>query len=120
MPLDDAMRLVGQNFDQYMQDLRERAKASSVQGSSKDVSETVSKEEKSSEISSLLSKAAAGGSLSSDQLAKLIDNLSKRQQEVVGSTSTANGKGGKNSPRDFFFLCSHPTVVTMVLETMSA
>lgn len=94
MPLDDAMRLVGQNFDQYMQDLRERAKASSVQGSSKDVSETVSKEEKSSEISSLLSKAAAGGSLSSDQLAKLIDNLSKRQQEVVGSTSTANGKGG--------------------------
>lgn len=76
MPLDDAMRLVGQNFDQYMQDLRERAKASSVQGSSKDVGETVSKEEKSSEISSLLSKAAGG--IKYVVLAFVLNGLHKR------------------------------------------
>lgn len=106
MPLDDAMRLVGQNFEQYMQDLRERAKASSTQGSSKDVGATVVKEEKTTEISALLNKAATGVNLSADQLTKLIDDLSKRQQEILGSSSTANGKGGKNSTRDFFSLPS--------------
>ena len=116
MPLDDAMRLVGQNFEQYMQDLRERAKASSTQGSSKDVGATVVKEEKTTEISALLSKAATGVNLSADQLTKLIDDLSKRQQEILGSSSTANGKGGKNSTRDFF-LCHQSAFVTMVLAT---
>ncbi|XP_078364608.1 uncharacterized protein LOC144649024 isoform X2 [Oculina patagonica] len=94
MPLDDAMRLVGQNFDQYMQDLRERAKGSSTQDSSKDTTAAVPKDEKTNDITALLSKAATGASLSADQLTKLIDNLSKRQEEVLGSSTSANGKGG--------------------------
>ena len=101
MPLDDAMRLVGQNFDQYMQDLRERAKGGSAQDKSKETISAGPKDEKTNEISALLSKAATGASLSADQLTKLIDNLSKRQEEAVGSSTTANGKGGKN-PRHFF------------------
>ena len=101
MPLDDAMRLVGQNFDQYMQDLRERAKSSSVQDGSKTKTAAPKVEEK-SDISTLLGKAASGGDLTADQLTKLIDNLSKRQQEVLGSfTATANGKGGNSAARAF-------------------
>ena len=102
MPLDDAMRLVGQNFDQYMQDLRERAKGTVIQDSSKDTPATIPKEEKTTEISSLLSKAATGADLSAEQLTKLIDSLSKRQEEILGSSATANGKGGKNARHDFF------------------
>ena len=100
MPLDDAMRLVGQNFEQYMQDLRERAKSSSTQESSK-TKTTAPKVEEKSDITSLLSKAASGGDLSADQLTKLIDNLSKRQEQVLGSPATANGKGGNNTTRSF-------------------
>ena len=106
MPLDDAMRLVGQNFDQYMQDLRERAKVSGTQDSSKDPPAAIPKDEKPTEISSLLSKAATGADLSAEQLTKLIDSLSKRQEEILGSSTTANGKGGKNARHDFFFACS--------------
>ena len=96
MPLDDAMRLVGQNFDKYMQDLRERAKSSSTQEKS-DTKTTAPKDE-GSDVSSLLSKAATGADLSADQLTKLIDSLSKRQQELMGSSAaTANGKGGNNA-----------------------
>ena len=102
MPLDDAMRLVGQNFDQYMQDLRERAKVSGTQDSSKDPPAAIPKDEKPTEISSLLSKAATGADLSAEQLTKLIDSLSKRQEEILGSSTTANGKGGKNARHDFF------------------
>ena len=104
MPLDDAMRLVGQNFDQYMQDLRERAKGTVIQDSSKDTPGTIPKEEKTTEISGLLSKAATGADLSAEQLTKLIDSLSKRQEEILGSSTTANGKGGKNARHDFFLL----------------
>lgn len=102
MPLDDAMRLVGQNFDQYMQDLRERAKVSGTQDSNKDTPAPTPKDEKTSEISSLLSRAATGADLSAEQLTKLIDSLSKRQEEILGSSTTANGKGGKNARHDFF------------------
>ena len=102
MPLDDAMRLVGQNFDQYMQDLRERAKVSGTQDSNKDTPAAVPKDEKTAEISNLLSKAATGADLSAEQLTKLIDSLSKRQEEILGSSTTANGKGGKNARHDFF------------------
>lgn len=103
MPLDDAMRLVGQNFDQYMQDLRERAKSSSIQESTK-TKTTAPKEEEKSDITALLSKAASGADLSADQLTKLIDNLSKRQEQVLGSTpATTNGKGGNNAT--CFFCC---------------
>lgn len=102
MPLDDAMRLVGQNFDQYMQDLRERAKVSGTQDSNKDTTAAIPKDEKTSEISTLLSKAATGADLSAEQLTKLIDSLSKRQEEILGSATTANGKGGKNARHDFF------------------
>ena len=101
MPLDDAMRLVGQNFDQYMQDLRERAKSSSTQDSNK-TKTTAPKVEEKSDITTLLSKAAGGGDLTADQLTKLIDNLSKRQEELLGSsTATANGKGGNSATRVF-------------------
>lgn len=113
MPLDDAMRLVGQNFEQYMQDLRERAKAGSTQDSSKDTTAASPKEEKKTEVSSLLSKAATGADLSVDQLTKLIDSLSKRQEEILGSSTTANSKGGKNATHDFF-----PALVE-VLTTLS-
>lgn len=102
MPLDDAMRLVGQNFDQYMQDLRERAKVSGARDSNKDTPAAIPKDEKTTEISSLLSKAATGADLSAEQLTKLIDSLSKRQEEILGSSTTANGKGGKNARHDFF------------------
>lgn len=97
MPLDDAMRLVGQNFDQYMQDLRERAKSSGTQDLDKTrTAAAPPKTEGNSDITSLLSKAATGADLSADQLTKLIDNLSKRQQEILGSpaTTATNGKGG--------------------------
>lgn len=113
MPLDDAMRLVGQNFDQYMQDLRERAKGSSTQDSSKDTTAAVPKDEKTNDITALLSKAATGASLSADQLTKLIDNLSKRQEEVLGSSTSANGKGGKNPRHDFL------SAVKGILTTLS-
>lgn len=113
MPLDDAMRLVGQNFDQYMQDLRERAKGSSTQDSSKVTTAAVPKDEKNNDITALLSKAASGASLSADQLTKLIDNLSKRQEEVLGSSSSANGKGGKNPRHDFL------SAVKGILTTLS-
>lgn len=104
MPLDDAMRLVGQNFEQYMQDLRERAKSSSTQDLGKSKT-TAPKQEEKTDVSSLLSKAATGADLSADQLTKLIDSLSKRQQELMGSsTTTANGKGGNNATH--FFLPS--------------
>ncbi|XP_029188091.2 nuclear receptor coactivator 5-like isoform X2 [Acropora millepora] len=96
MPLDDAMRLVGQNFDQYMQDLRERAKSSGAQDLDKAKTTAPQNVEK-SDVTSLLSKAASGADLSADQLTKLIDDLSKRQQEKMGSSSTTaatNGKGG--------------------------
>jgi len=49
-----------------------------------------------------LSKAATGADLSAEQLTKLIDSLSKRQEEILGSSATANGKGGKNARHDFF------------------
>lgn len=103
MPLDDAMRLVGQNFDQYMQDLRERAKSSGAQDLDKAKTAAPQNVEK-SDVTSLLSKAASGADLSADQLTKLIDDLSKRQQEKMGSSSTTaatNGKGGNCSSRFF-------------------
>lgn len=114
MPLDDAMRLVGQNFDQYMQDLRERAKVSGTQDSSKDPPAAIPKDEKTTEISSLFSKAATGEDLSAEQLTKLIDSLSKRQEEILGSSSTANGKGGKNARHDFFCLLLLSTRLRLV------
>lgn len=117
MPLDDAMRLVGQNFDQYMQDLRERAKASSTQDSSKDTTAAIPKDEKTNEITALLSKAATGANLSADQLTKLIDNLSKRQEEVLGSSATANGKGGKNQRHDFFLSAVKKRLTTLSRAT---
>ena len=99
MPLDDAMRLVGQNFDRYMQDLRERARLSSsnstpLQENSKPAMTVSTPKEEKSEVSVLLSKAASGGDLSAEQLTKLIDNLSKRQEELLGDSGTANDKGG--------------------------
>lgn len=109
MPLDDAMRLVGQNFDQYMQDLRERAKSSGAQDLDKAKTTAPQNVEK-SDVTSLLSKAASGADLSADQLTKLIDDLSKRQQEKMGSSSTTaatNGKGGNCSSR-FFSTLSTP------------
>lgn len=100
MPLDDAMRLVGQNFDQYMQDLRERAKSSSTQESS-NTKTTAPQDTVKSDITSLLSKAASGEDLSADQLTKLIDNLSKRQEQILGDSAAANGKGGNDAT--YFF-----------------
>lgn len=119
MPLDDAMRLVGQNFDQYMQDLRERAKGTVIQDSSKDMPATIPKEEKTTEISSLLSKAATGADLSAEQLTKLIDSLSKRQEEILGSSTTANGKGGKNARHDFFPATAVDKIVTSLSRQLS-
>lgn len=112
MPLDDAMRLVGQNFDQYMQDLRERAKSSSTQESS-NTKTTAPQEAAKSDITSLLSKAASGEDLSADQLTKLIDNLSKRQEQILGDSTAANGKGGNDATYSF------PALNTVLRERQS-
>lgn len=112
MPLDDAMRLVGQNFDQYMQDLRERAKSSSTQESS-NTKTTAPQETVKSDITSLLSKAASGEDLSADQLTKLIDNLSKRQEQILGDSTAANGKGGNDATYSF------PALNTVLRERQS-
>lgn len=112
MPLDDAMRLVGQNFDQYMQDLRERAKSSSTQESS-NTKTTAPQDTVKSDITSLLSKAASGEDLSADQLTKLIDNLSKRQEQILGDSTAANGKGGNDATYSF------PALNTVLRERQS-
>lgn len=112
MPLDDAMRLVGQNFDQYMQDLRERAKSSSTQESS-NTKTTAPQDAAKSDITSLLSKAASGEDLSADQLTKLIDNLSKRQEQILGDSTAANGKGGNDATYSF------PALNTVLRERQS-
>ena len=112
MPLDDAMRLVGQNFDQYMQDLRERAKSSSTQESS-NTKTTAPQDAAKSDITSLLSKAASGEDLSADQLTKLIDNLSKRQEQILGDSAAANGKGGNDATYSF------PALNTVLRERQS-
>lgn len=98
MPLEDAMRFVGQNFERYMQDLRERSKKSSLPSfeSSKSDTAPAVPVSRSSEVTNLFSKAASGESLTPDQLTKLINDLSKQQKELGGSGST-NGQGGNTS-----------------------
>lgn len=136
MPLEDALRLVSQNFEQYMQDLRKRAgdldkdkekekekerEREKEKEREKERARELEKEkererEKSSrssygssstskaapqepdEMKKLLGKAATGGQLSSDELSKLIENLSKqkKQSETQASQSSSGGNGTYN------------------------
>ena len=112
MPLEDAIKLVGQNFDQYMADLRERsqsqpglADAGSVSSSNSGAVEKPSVTASSStpttqatvntDVGQLLSAAAAGKSLTASELSKLISSLSQQQQKLGSSEpATSNGSGG--------------------------
>ena len=131
MPLEDAMRFVGQNFDRYMQDLRERSKKSSLSSletgsASSGTAPAPTPSKQGSEISDLLSRAASGETLSSDQLSRLIDNLSKQQKEISGAVGANGGQGG-NATRSFVSCLSacmqcllwraHSTVLAFLVVT---
>ena len=125
MPLEDAIKLVGQNFDQYMADLRERSQkqpglsnAGAVSSSSSKAVEKPTLTTSNStpttqatvnqDVSHLLSAAAAGKSLTANELSKLISSLSQQQQKLGAQESGAsNGSGGKllNSFFIPFFTC---------------
>lgn len=119
MPLEDALRLVSQNFEQYMQDLRKRAgeldkgKDSELgrekerdrerehperekeyereKRSSTGILKTKSKDP--DDMKTLLSKAASGDQLSSDELSKLIENLSKQKKQSEPPASQPSSGG---------------------------
>lgn len=123
MPLEDALRLVSQNFEQYMQDLRKRAgeldkdkdsEREKVKEREKEKERPVEREKEherekrssfgssaaskpvsqdSDDMKKLLAKAAGGEQLSTNELSKLIENLSKqkKQSDTPASQSSAGG-----------------------------
>lgn len=81
MPFDDALGLVDRDFERYKQGVREGRlpprRAPSSSGSS---------------VTSLLSKAATGENLSSNELSAVISALQKQQASASSAPSSSRAK----------------------------